>query len=293
MEEKLFDGAFYAKLSKLRMSNCIKLTMGLSGGRKSTQKGNSVEFSDFREYMLGDDIRKIDWNAYGRMNRLFVKLFQEEKEGNYRIYIDGSKSMDYGSSNKSIFARRIAGMFAYVALYNLDRVYLTQLREKNTVPGKGKTGRQAFSKLLVEMENMTFEGNTNLHESIRKCPISGRGVSIIISDFFQEEDLEPMLRYLAYQKQEIILVHVLANEEVTPDLEGHLNLIDMETQSDFRVSMSNQVLKVYDKTLKNFRGNMEKLARKYQAHYLYVNTKDGLDKIIELSKKSQIMDYKS
>ena len=293
MEEKLFDGAFYTKLSRLRMSNRIKLTMGLSGGRKSTQKGNSVEFSDFREYMLGDDIRKIDWNAYGRMDRFFVKLFQEEKEGNYRIFIDGSKSMDYGSDNKSILARRIAGMFAYVALYNLDRVYVTQLRESNIVPGKGKTGRQAFSKILMELENMTFDGNTDLNESIRECPISGRGVSIVISDFFQDEDIESMLRYLAYQKQEIILVHVLATEEVTPDLEGHLNLIDMETQRDFKVSMSNQVLKTYDKTLKSFRENMEKLARKYQAHYLYVNTKEGLDRIIELAKKSQIMDYKS
>ena len=99
MEEVLFDGEFFARLHTLRMSNKMKLTSGMSGGRKSSAKGNSVEFSDFREYMLGDDIRKIDWNAYGRMNRLFIKLFQEEKEGLFRIFLDGSKSMDYGEHN--------------------------------------------------------------------------------------------------------------------------------------------------------------------------------------------------
>lgn len=280
MEEKLFDGTFFSKLATIRMSSKMKMTAGMSGGRKSSMKGNSVEFSDFREYILGDDIRKIDWNAYGRMNRLFIKLFQEEKEGVFRIFLDGSKSMDYGEKKKSVLARRIAGMFSYIVLNNLDRVYLTKLGDENLQPGKGMTGRQSFQKILLALENMTFEGNKSLYEGIQKCKISGRGVTILISDFYGEEELEAMIRYLAYQKQEVILVHTLAAEEVSPDLEGHLNLIDMETGKDIRVSMSSSVLGKYKKTLHEFQDRIAHLAKKYQAHYMFVSTEDELDKVI-------------
>ena len=210
MEEKLFDGAFFSKLATLRMSSKMKMTAGMSGGRKSSMKGNSVEFSDFREYILGDDIRKIDWKAYGRMDRLFIKLFQEEKEGVFRIFLDGSKSMDYGDKKKSVLARRIAGMLSYIILNNLDRVYLTKLGDENLQPGKGMTGRQSFQKILFSLENMTFEGNSSLLEGLQKCKIYGRGVTILISDFYGEEELEAILRYLVYQKQEVILIHSMA-----------------------------------------------------------------------------------
>lgn len=280
MEEKLFDGAFFSKLATLRMSSKMKMTAGMSGGRKSSMKGNSVEFSDFREYILGDDIRKIDWNAYGRMDRLFIKLFQEEKEGVFRIFVDGSKSMDYGEKKKSVLARRIAGMLSYIILNNLDRVYLTKLGDEALQPGKGMTGRQSFQKLLLALENMTFEGKSSLYEGIQKCKISGHGITILISDFFNEEELEPMLRYLVYQKQEIILIHTLAAEEIDPDLEGHLNLIDMESRKDLRVSMSGSVLKKYQKTLHAFQERLIELSRKYQAHYMFVSTEDALDKFI-------------
>lgn len=280
MEEKLFDGAFFSKLATLRMSSKMKMTTGMSGGRKSSMRGNSVEFSDFREYILGDDIRKIDWNAYGRMDRLFIKLFQEEKEGIFRIFIDGSKSMDYGEKKKSVLARRIAGMLSYIVLNNLDRVYLTKLGSESLQSGKGMTGRQSFQKILLALENMTFDGNSSLYEGIQKCKISGRGTTILISDFFNEEELEPMLRYLVYQKQEIILIHTMAAEEIAPDLEGHLNLIDMETKKDLRVSMSGSVLKKYQKTLHTFCDRLNELSRKYQAHYMFVSTEDALDKFI-------------
>lgn len=280
MEEKLFDGAFFSKLATLRMSSKMKMTAGMSGGRKSSMKGNSVEFSDFREYILGDDIRKIDWNAYGRMDRLFIKLFQEEKEGVFRIFLDGSKSMDYGEKKKSVLARRIAGMLSYIILNNLDRVYLTKLGDENLQPGKGMTGRQSFQKILFSLENMTFEGKSSLLEGIQKCKIYGRGVTILISDFYGEEELEPILRCLVYQKQEVILIHTMAIEEVNPDLEGHLNLIDMETRQDLRVSMSGSVLGTYRKTFHVFQERLIALAKKYQAHYMFVNTEDALDKFI-------------
>lgn len=280
MEEILFDGAFFAKLQTLKMSSKLKMTSGMSGGRKSFLKGNSVEFSDFREYMLGDDIRKIDWNAYGRMNRLFIKLFQEEKEGVFRIFIDGSKSMDFGEHKKSVLARRIVGMLSYIVLNNQDRVYVNHITEKEVIAGKGMTGKQSFGKILNQLENMEFTGSVNLKERITGTKFVGRGTTILISDFFDQPDLEEMLRYLAYHKQEIVLVQTLAKEEVQPDLEGHLNLIDVESREDMKVSMSNSVLRAYDKTLKEFQDSLREAARTYQANFLWVHTEEALDKFI-------------
>lgn len=280
MEETLFDGEFFARLHTLRMSNKMKLTSGMSGGRKSSAKGNSVEFSDFREYMLGDDIRKIDWNAYGRMNRLFIKLFQEEKEGVFRIFVDGSKSMDYGERKKSVLARRIAAMLSFIVLNNLDRVYVNQVKETEVQMGKGMTGKQSFQKILLSLENMTFEGSTDLYQGVLKSKFTGRGTTILISDFFDENQLEELVRFLCFKKQEVILIQTLAEEEVNPEFEGHLNLIDMESKKDMKVSMSSSVLRTYKKTLAGFQAELQEIARKYQANYMCVHTGEALDKFI-------------
>ena len=124
MEEKLFDSEFFSRLNRMKMMTKMRLNVGMGGQRKSIAKGSSVEFSDFREYIPGDDIRRIDWNVYGRMDKLFVKQFMEEKEGLFHIIVDCSKSMDFGEKKKSIFARQIAGMISYMVLSNLEKACL-------------------------------------------------------------------------------------------------------------------------------------------------------------------------
>lgn len=282
MEERLFDSTFYAKLNTLKLSTKLKLNAGMSGSRKSTAKGNSVEFSDFREYMLGDDIRRIDWNAYGRMDKLFVKLFMEEKEGLFHIMLDCSKSMDYGKKKKSILARRIAAALSYIVLNQLDRVYLTTIKENEIKSTKGMTGRQSFQKILMELEHVTFEGTTDLKQGIMSKVYSSKGIVIIISDFFdqKQEQLEEMIKYLTYKKQEVVLIQTLALEEVHPELEGTLRMIDMETKQEERITMSQKVLKEYEKTLHRFQNNLMHIAKKYQAQYLTMTTEDPLEKLL-------------
>lgn len=262
------------------MSTKLKLNAGMGGGRKSTAKGTSVEFSDFREYMLGDDIRKIDWNAYGRMDKFFVKLFMEEKEGLFHIILDCSKSMDFGQKKKSVLARRIAAMLSYIVLHNLDRVSITTLQEEQTKTTKGMTGRQAFSKILMQLENMTFEGKTDLKKGIMQKSFSYKGIVILISDFFDQNEIEDLVKYLVYKKQEVILIHTLAQEEVEPEAEGTVNLIDIENRQDMKVTVTSQVIKNYKKTLRAFQEHIEEIAKKYQVHYIPVTTEQDLDKFI-------------
>lgn len=282
MGERLFDSTFYAKLNTLKLSSKLKLNAGMSGNRKSTAKGNSVEFSDFREYMLGDDIRRIDWNAYGRMDKLFVKLFMEEKEGLFHIMLDCSKSMEYGEKKKSVLARRIAAALSYLILNQLDRVYLTTIKENEVRSGKGMTGRQSFQKILMELERVTFEGKTDLKKGILSKSYPSKGVVIIISDFFDQktEQLEEMVKYLTYKKQEVVMIQTLAMEEVNPELEGTLRMIDLETRQEERITMNQKVLKQYEKTLQRFQHNLEQTAKKYQAQYLCMTTEDPLEKLL-------------
>ena len=190
MEEKLFDSDFFSRLNRMKMMSRMRLNAGMGGQRKSSAKGNSVEFSDFREYIPGDDIRRIDWNVYGRMDKLFIKEFMEEKEGLFHILIDCSKSMDFGEKNKFNQARRIAGMIAYMVLGNLDRVTITSLHGAKTSTTKGMTGRQAFPKILTELEAMKCYGTTSLCKAVKTIPFKHRGTVILISDFLQEAEGE-------------------------------------------------------------------------------------------------------
>lgn len=136
MESAVFDKGFFDKLNTLKMSLNMRLNQGMSGIRKSSAKGSSVEFSDFREYMMGDDIRRIDWNAYGRTDKLYIKQFMEEKEGIFQIFIDTSRSMEFGKNPKSKMALQTAGALSYIILGNLDRVYINEMRENSITQEK-------------------------------------------------------------------------------------------------------------------------------------------------------------
>lgn len=265
-KEKLFDSAFFAGLHRLSLVMKRKPRAGLGGGRKSSAKGSSVEFSDFREYLLGDDVRYIDWNAYGRLDRLFVKLFMEEKEGVFHILIDGSSSMTYGKDRK---ARQLAAMLSYMAIKNLDRVYVSVLYENGqAVTTRGLTGQRAFEELLATLEDTRFYGKTDLLHSVRKIPFHGAGMTILISDFFDYSDKEALFKFLAYQKQETVLLHLLAPEEDEPGFAGSSNLLDEETGEELRLTMTGQAKREYQKSLSKMKEDLGRLSKKYDGIYL-------------------------
>lgn len=278
-DERIFDAEFYHKLNTFRMSMKMKLAAGMNGGRKSNAKGNSVEFSDFREYILGDDIRRIDWNAYGRFDRLFVKLFMEEKEGLFRIFMDASKSMDFGEHKKSVCAQRIAGALSYCVLENSDRLFLNVMQGNTLTEYKGVTGRQAFARTTDRLEQINFDGEADLPACIKRAGIKQRGVSVIISDFYTDR-LEDILKYLTFNRQETVLIQVLSREEAEPELCGTLKLIDSETGKGMRITMGSTLEKEYKAGYQDFTAGIDALARKYSAAYLRVMSDESLDGIL-------------
>ena len=272
----VFDGEFFEKLNALKMSLDMRLSQGLSGARKSSAKGVSVEFSDFREYVLGDDIRRIDWNAYGRSDKLYIKQFMEEKEGIFQIFVDTSRSMSFGEIPKAKMALQTAGALSYIILNNLDRVYINKMKENSLTRGKGVTGAAAFPYVLEELKRMEFDGGTDLNHTILSRPVQPGGVSFIISDFLDDGGVEEAVRYLVFRKQAVVLVQILSKEEMEIGYEGTLNMRDMETGERVKITMSNAVVKSYHEQLANMQASLKSLAKKYGAGYIFMRSDDSL-----------------
>ena len=283
MKENIFDKDFFTKLNKINMALNFRLSNGTQGGRKSKAKGVSVEFSDFREYTPGDDFRRIDWNAYGRLDKLFVKVFMEEREGVFNFFLDKSKSMDQGDDNKGEMALKIVAALGYITINNLDRIVVSGLEDGNIVELGSGTGKKTFQKLLRDLNNIEFNGTTNLGESIRKRKITGRGVSIVVSDFLNNgglENLEEGLKYLAFKKQQIILIQVLSKEDIEPIIDEEVTLIDSETREEVKITLNYKVIEEYKKTLKNYNENLKNIAKKYGAKVIFVRADESLEKVI-------------
>lgn len=280
------DAAFFDKLSRLRLAMGHKASMNLTGNRKSVQKGSSMEFSDFREYIPGDDIRRIDWNAYGRLDRFYVKEYMEEKEAVVSILIDTSASMDYGANKKSDLACLLAAAFAYLGINNMDRVWLYDMQKMQS-PFSASGGKRALSQITTWLEQLSFDGIVAIDEVIRQLPAKGPGITILISDFLQEslldhtqETLGKLLRFLDYRKQKAILLQVLAAEELSVELTGTRNLIDMENQSTLRLTLDTKSIQAYEKALQEFLTQIGSTSAKTGAFHAVCSTKTDIYQLI-------------
>lgn len=260
----MLDRNFFDTLSRLRLRMWHKSSLNMSGNRKSMQKGLSAEFSDFREYMPGDDLRRMDWNVYARLDKLYIREYMEEKEAVVSILIDTSASMDYGAESKAELARDLAAAVSYLALSNMDRLRLYDMKDMSRglmVSG----GRNAFPKVLHWLEKLTFSGQVDMLAAAGKMQRCGPGVTVLISDFLHEgmldetrADYEKLLQYLQYCKQRPVVLHTMASEELHVSLEGALNLIDAESQSRLRLTVDAKAIDNYERELKRLTERMKK-----------------------------------
>ena len=285
----MIDRGYFEKIGRLRLAVHKKSSSVMQGARKSAAKGSSAEFSDFREYMQGDDIRRIDWNAYGRTERLFVKEYVEERESNINILLDSSASMDFGEPSKADLAAEIAAALGYIGLSGNDHVYIYdsgRIGHPLSVSG----GIRGFRRVRDFLDTVRCEGSTDIYASVRRMKMKGSGITVIISDFWdeafitderREENLEKLLKYLEYTRQQVILIHTLDPSEKDPTLEGTHNLIDMEDEaSRIRVTMDAKTVDDYKKAFTDFCRNIEKIAGRYHAFYRRTYTDESMERII-------------
>lgn len=279
---QLFNSNFLKKIQQLTLNTRFALDGTSAGNRKSRSKGSSVEFSDYREYTPGDDFRRIDWNAYGRFEKLFIKLFMEEREAPVTIFLDVSKSMDWGEPNKSIASRRLAAALSYISLSNFDRVSIACIDDRTQEMSRNVRGKIAFHRITDLLENVRYTGTSNIQKAIESYPMqSGRGITVMISDFFSQGSFSQTLKYLKFNKQVIYVCHILSPQEIQPDISESVRLVDSETGEVLDITVTPSLLNSYNKALKNFRNSLERECLKWGAYYFNFSSDITIEEMVK------------
>jgi len=263
----LFDSAFLAKLEQLHLL-ARKLFRGEHRAeRRSRQVGSSLEFADYRNYAWGDEPRTIDWAVYARLDRLFVKLFEQERDLDVHFLIDCSDSMRWEPGNgkggltpKLDAARRIAAALSYIALANLDRVNVGWF-DSNLGEDLGLTrGKAQFHKVLDFLRAVpAVAGSTALERSFRTFTqrLKRRGLVFVLSDFFDPAGTDAALSLLRYHQFEVHVVQVLHPAELDPELSGDLRLTECETGAVYELTASDALVRAYREEVNGFLTNLE------------------------------------
>ncbi len=236
----------------------------LKGERRSRARGLSVEFADHRNYVLGDDLRYLDWNLFGRLDRLFLKLYEEERELPVRIFLDASESMNFGTPAKFDFARQVAAAIGYVALCGFDRVAVVPFPDRAPVGGdpepahrnalRSVRGKKSSMQFFRDLSALTASGAADLNASLKRGAMEARqsGVAIVLSDFLDPAGYEAGLNALVGRGFQINCVQILAPEELDPTTFGDLRLIDSENGSETEVTFGKYRLKAYQQSVANY-----------------------------------------
>lgn len=284
MKRRILDGEFLDRLDAAAL--CLKSTMTgfFGGGRKSRSHGNSVEFSDFREYFLGDDIRRIDWNVYARTEKYFIRLFVDERQMHNQILVDCSASMACGKPEKAEAALRVAAAFGYLSVASMDRVSYSMLKGNRAENlGFKIATKDAFYRAAQMMEDTEFEGEVNIDKAVinMENPGCDDGMTIIISDFLTESDWKKAVDFLLYRKREVLLIQVLSPDELYPDLDGRLDMIDSENEAyNMRVIMTKKMVEAYQKALDSYENEIIDFCASRGVTFFTVCSDDPIEKII-------------
>ncbi len=279
---QLFDKEFLTKLQRLSLKSKFSIDTLSAGNRKSRSKGSSVEFSDYREYSHGDDFRRLDWNAYGRFEKLYIKLFMEEREAPVTIILDVSKSMDWGEPNKTISSRRLAAALAYISLVNYDRVSIMCADEKIQKSCTNVRGKNFFHKITDILENVHYNAGSNIQKAIESFPVKwSKGITVLISDLFTDGEFDELLKYLTYHKQTVYICHILSPQEISPVINESIRLVDSETGEFVDITVTKGLIDSYYKTLGSFRSSIEKSCRNWGAYYFQFSSKLTVDIMVK------------
>ncbi|MHB0998858.1 MAG: DUF58 domain-containing protein [Armatimonadota bacterium] len=280
-QDELLDADFLRKIERLSIVARKVFPGRLRGERRSPKRGSSVEFADYRNYTAGDDFRRVDWNVFARLEKLFLKLFVEEEDLYVYILVDTSKSMDFGSPKKLLYAKRIAAALSYIALGNLDRVGISSLSGDSASVLSPKRGKQSSFALFQYLKSVTASGGTHLSSSLRDFSLrtAQPGLAIVISDFF-DADYQKGLSALLSRKFEVTVIHLLDHEEVDPPVAGDLLMVDSETGEKREVTVTQTLLRKYQQRLSEFCADIEGFCARYGCSYMRVTNQSPFEDLI-------------
>jgi uncharacterized protein (DUF58 family) len=278
----LLSPQLLAQLERLELVSRKIFRGRMKGERRSKRKGQSVEFADFRNYVPGDDLRFIDWNLFARLDRLFLKLFLEEEDLHFYCLIDASRSMSFGEPTKLQFAKQLAAALGYIGLCRSDRVKVEVLGSSRHNPGPVLRGRGSVWRMLEYLEPLDADRNVTLAEGLKDFALcnSGKGIVVLLTDLMDKTGYEAALRFLMAREMDIYVIHILAPEELNPEIKGDLKLIDCEDGDIAEITVSRPLLERYQRTLAAFIETAREYCTRRGMGYLMSSTATPVEQIV-------------
>lgn len=288
----LFDEPFMRKLEQLSLVVRRIKSGHLKGDRRSNRRGRSVEFADYRNYVRGDDLRALDWNIYARLERPFIKLFEEEIDQTVYLLIDTSASMDWppsnnpleqtSSENKWHFGRRLLAALGYIALTNSDRLYVAGLSGQSYIPWGPERSRRAAHRLLRFLAEQPAQGETHVVQSLTRYAQQAKrpGLVFLISDFLTSDDYQAGLSALQNRGHEVSVLHLLSPDEIEPALSGDFQLQDVETGLQRDMTINATMARLYRQQFDAWQGGLQQFCQRRNMNYAFVSTQQSFEQVI-------------
>ncbi len=288
MKESYLNDAFFSRLEALAFNLRSNLSGYFGGKHLVNTYGQTVEFADFREYQLGDDIRRIDWNLYSRFEKYFLKLFTDERQMQVQIFLDCSASMGKDNPKKSAYAIATAAALGYLAVHNMDKVtFHTMQGNVSENPFGTIIGKTSFFRAIGELENVEFNEDADIAECVTSCPdtSSANGLTVIISDFMTESNWKKAVDYLCYKKRQVLLIQVLTPEETDPTYEGRVTLIDseaigLEDPKNMKFNITKNRREAYDIALTEFKKDIKEFCTKRSVDFISISSDSPIEKVL-------------
>ena len=278
----LLQPDFLRRLESLELVSKRIRAGRMKGDRLSKRKGRGSEFADYRSYSIGDDLRFLDWNLFGRLEKLFVRLFQEEEDLSVHLLIDTSASMEFGTPTKLRYAKQVAAALGFVGLANMDRIAIETIGGETSVRSPVFRGRPSVWRMVKYLDGIEAAGSGDFNRSLKNysARTSGRGIAVVLSDFMDKGGFEVGLRFLAARNLDVYAIQILAEEEIHPPYTGDLKFTDAEDGDQAEVTISAPLLERYERTLNAFRSSLSAFATRRGMTYLFTSNQVPFEKLV-------------
>ncbi len=287
-ESPILNDAFFGRLETLSLNLRSNLN-GYFGGKHLVKTyGQTVEFADYREYMLGDDIRRIDWNLYSRFGKYFLKLFTDERQMQIQIFVDLSASMGKDNVEKANYTLATAAALGFLAVHNMDKVTFNFMQgDKSDNPFGTIIGKSAFFRAIASFKKIKFDGDVDIESCVKSCPdtSAGNGLTVIISDFFTESDWKQAVEYLCYKNRQVMLIQIMTPDEADPAYSGRVSLVDSESPDlsdsrNMKINITRSLRQAYDEALAEFKEDLKSFCHRRGAEFVSVQTDLEIEKAL-------------
>lgn len=278
----LLDPTFLARLDGIDVVSRKILQGKMQGERRSKRRGEGVEFADHRPYVVGDDLRFIDWNIYGRLDLFFLKLFLEEQDQSVHVLYDFSASMDYGQPSKALAVQKLAAALGYIGIVNNNRVTVSRFGDGLSAQIANMRSRSYTHRMAEFILSAEAGGASDFDKACRQVvnTRTGRGIMVVLSDFMFKNGFDQGLRRLISRQYDLYVIQVLSPQELEPELTGDLKLLDMEDGDQAEITISAALLKYYKKNLSAYCNELKDFCTNRGARYMLVRTSDSAEIVV-------------